>query len=76
MAYNLLSWHAEGASLRGENPGPGKDVHGELDPTPGMTVFQLRPTFLVDRSQQPGVWARNVRGDPRTTHVRTDGQLP
>jgi hypothetical protein len=21
---------------RGENPGPGKDVHGELDPTPGM----------------------------------------
>jgi hypothetical protein len=20
----------------GENPGPGKDVHGELDPTPGI----------------------------------------
>jgi hypothetical protein len=28
---------------RGENPGPGKDVHGELDPRPGI---REQPGFM------------------------------
>src|SRR2546430_17705046 len=32
---------------RGENPGPGKDVDGELDPTPG--IREQPGSFALDR---------------------------
>jgi hypothetical protein len=37
---------------RGENPAPGKDVHGELDPTPGIRE-RPRPTPDIDRIEIP-----------------------
>jgi hypothetical protein len=35
-SIRLRSLNGAGRPYRGENPAPGKDVHGELDPTPGI----------------------------------------
>jgi hypothetical protein len=35
---------------RGENNGPGKDIHGELDPTPGI---REQPGSLADKASEP-----------------------
>src|SRR5262249_33062323 len=42
----------------GENPGPGKDVHGELDPTPGIreqpgSAADARRHFAAPRARTP-----------------------
>jgi hypothetical protein len=47
---------------RGENPAPGKDVHGEVDPTPGIreTLARSKPTtaalfdHLVSNGEESG----------------------
>jgi hypothetical protein len=47
---------------RGENPAPGKDVHGEVDPTPGIreTLARSKPTtaalfdHLVGNGEESG----------------------
>src|SRR5260221_13483974 len=52
---------------RGENPAPGKDVHGELDPTPGIReqprpipdisgLFLLRCTGLTCYTEPADPW--------------------
>ena len=44
----INSHHAENTRYRGENPAPGKDVYGELDPTP-VVREQARPIADVAR---------------------------
>jgi len=40
---------------RGENPEPGKDVHGELDPTPGIREQPRPKTDISPASTRPNV---------------------
>src|SRR5207247_10283713 len=43
---------------RGENPAPGKDVHGELDPTPGIRE-RPRPGADFGCAVQPAILLQN-----------------
>jgi tetratricopeptide (TPR) repeat protein len=57
---------------RGESKGPGKDVHGELDPTPGITE-RSRPEAEVGRAAQQ-LGAMVIPGG--ATRSGTTGQTP
>src|SRR6267378_92758 len=51
----------------GENPGPGKDVHGELDPTARMFTESLTPRPELENSQGQ---LRQIDRLPILRHVR------
>jgi hypothetical protein len=61
MSIKMLIDSSHGI-YRGENPAPGKDVHGEVDPTPGIreTLARSKPTtaalfdHLVGNGEESG----------------------